>query len=79
MSDPTSESEPSVCASCGEAFGCGARLEGCWCSDLTLDSVAAEVLKNKFDACLCPKCLAAFASQPLMKPEIADRNDSGRS
>jgi cysteine-rich CWC protein len=59
----TSEREysPSVCDSCGEEFGCGAKLDGCWCNDLKLDPGAAEFLKNKFDACLCPKCLKTFA------------------
>jgi hypothetical protein len=55
---------PSVCDSCGDEFGCGAKLDGCWCNDLKLDPGGAETLKNKFDGCLCPKCLAVFASPP---------------
>ena len=63
---------PSVCDSCGEEFGCGAKLDGCWCSDMKLESGAADSFKNKFDGCLCPQCLATFAEQPAADPALAD-------
>lgn len=53
--------EPSVCASCGETFGCGAKLDGCWCTDVELSPETADELKAKFKDCLCPKCLQVFA------------------
>ena len=52
--------EPSVCESCGETFGCGAKLAGCWCVDVQLAEDATETLKAKFEACLCPKCLENY-------------------
>ncbi len=67
VSDLPEKNEPCVCASCGETFGCGAKFDGCWCTEVTLSEEAtAEVAKN-FDGCLCPKCLNAFASRPSMK------------
>lgn len=64
MSDVSKNIEPSVCASCGETSGCGAKLDGCWCNEVTLsEEITAEIAKN-FDGCLCPKCLNAFAARP---------------
>lgn len=54
----TSEkAETKTCESCGEPFGCGAKLDGCWCVDVELDPVIADDLKAKYEDCLCPKCL----------------------
>ncbi|MFN0277083.1 MAG: cysteine-rich CWC family protein [Pyrinomonadaceae bacterium] len=53
--------EPKTCESCGETFGCGAKLDGCWCAELTISPEAADEIKAKFDDCLCPKCLSAIA------------------
>ena len=50
-----------VCEACGEAFGCGARAEGCWCVDVPLSVEAATGLKDKYLNCLCPRCLAGAA------------------
>ena len=68
------ESKPAnkTCESCGEAFGCGARLAGCWCTELTLTEPQAESIKAKFDYCLCPRCLAKFAEKVAMKVTYAD-------
>ena len=64
MSVSSKVSEPSVCASCGETFGCGAMLDGCWCTEVTLsEEITAEIARD-FDGCLCPKCLDAFAARP---------------
>lgn len=73
MSDSTSASEPFICASCGETFGCGAKLDGCWCTELTLSETATAEVAKDFEGCLCPKCLGAFAAKPELKPEY--RND----
>ena len=48
-----------VCESCGAEFGCGANLDGCWCTELTLTESMAADIKAKFTDCLCPKCLAS--------------------
>lgn len=53
--------EQKVCESCGEAFGCGAKLDGCWCVDVGIPTEMAANLKAKFNDCLCPKCLASMA------------------
>jgi hypothetical protein len=54
--------KPSVCESCGTEFGCGAKLDGCWCTELTLSESAASEIKAKFGDCLCPECLEKYAS-----------------
>lgn len=53
----------SVCESCGETFGCGARLDECWCNDVIISEESAADLKAKFGDCLCPKCLAKIADR----------------
>lgn len=59
--------EPKLCESCGETFGCGANLDGCWCVDVAIPPVAADDLKSKFNDCLCPQCLASLAETDLTK------------
>jgi hypothetical protein len=54
--------EAKVCESCGNTFGCGAKLDGCWCAELTLPESAVQEIKEKFEKCLCPECLRIFAS-----------------
>jgi hypothetical protein len=54
----TSEkAEIKTCESCGEPFGCGAKLDGCWCVDVELAPAIANDLMAKYTDCLCPKCL----------------------
>lgn len=64
--------EQKICGSCGEPFGCGAKLDGCWCTELTLTKSQAENIKAKFTDCLCPQCLEKFAEKPAMKVTYAD-------
>lgn len=54
--------ESKICESCGETFGCGAKIDGCWCVEIELESEVADDLKAKYSDCLCPKCLANVAS-----------------
>ena len=49
--------EPMVCASCGETFGCGAKLEGCWCADVILSEEETAKIANEYSDCVCPACL----------------------
>ncbi len=56
-------SVPSVCGSCGETFGCGAKLDGCWCTDVTLSEEITAAIAKEFNGCLCPKCLLKAASE----------------
>lgn len=59
------EREPSKCESCGEEFGCGAKLEGCWCSELSLGETTRAELRTRFQRCLCRACLERFAAGEL--------------
>lgn len=54
------EPKPSICDSCGEEFGCGAKLDGCWCADVKVSEETSERLKNTFKGCLCPDCLEKY-------------------
>ena len=65
MSNMTEQKpEPKVCGSCGESFGCGAKLDGCWCAELKLPEAAATKLNVEFTDCLCSKCLKALSARP---------------
>jgi hypothetical protein len=56
--------EPSVCEACGESFTCGAKLSGCWCSEIKLsDEIRAE-LKSRYRSCLCRACLERLSELP---------------
>lgn len=70
------ESKPAnkICESCGEAFGCGANLNGCWCAALTLSESQAERIKAKFNDCLCPQCLEKIAEKTAMKITYPERS-----
>ena len=50
-----------ICESCGAEFGCGAKLDGCWCTELTLTESAAAEIRAKFNECLCRGCLENVA------------------
>jgi Cysteine-rich CWC len=75
MSVPSNKGEPSVCASCGETFGCGAKLDGCWCMKVTLSDEATAAIAKDLSGCLCPKCLASFASRAAMKLTYPDGSE----
>jgi Cysteine-rich CWC len=47
-----------TCESCGREFGCGAQDDACWCSDASLDKQRLAILREHFERCLCPDCLA---------------------
>jgi hypothetical protein len=47
-----------TCESCGREFGCGAQDATCWCSEMTLDKQRLAILREHFERCLCPDCLA---------------------
>ena len=63
---------PSICNSCSSEFGCGAKLDGCWCTDVKLAPWQAEIVRNKFDDCLCPACLAKFAAIKAIRVTYPD-------
>jgi hypothetical protein len=49
-----------TCSRCATTFGCQNETKGCWCEDLTLSSETLVHLRQSFDNCLCPTCLAAY-------------------
>ena len=54
-----------TCESCGREFGCGARDGACWCADHALTKERLAVLREHFEHCLCPDCLAVAAGDRL--------------
>lgn len=52
-----------VCESCGAEFACGAKLSGCWCSEVKLDDAARAELSTRFRGCLCRACLEGHAAR----------------
>jgi hypothetical protein len=64
-----------VCAACGTAFGCGAKLDGCWCTEVKLTDAQAAELRERFDDCLCPSCLGSIAARPAIKVIYPDKRE----
>ena len=60
--------EPAVCEACGGPFTCGAKLSGCWCSEIKLSDETRAELKSRYQSCLCRECLEKVAEhQPAAK------------
>jgi len=57
--------EIKVCECCGQEFGCGAKLDGCWCTELTLTESAAAEIRTQFQDCVCRSCLEKFDPDPI--------------
>jgi hypothetical protein len=49
-----------ICSKCATPFGCQNETRGCWCEDLTLGPETLAQLRQSFDNCLCPACLARY-------------------
>jgi hypothetical protein len=56
-----------TCESCGREFGCRADDGSCWCNDVTLDPAQLAILREHFERCLCPDCLALAARESPLK------------
>lgn len=54
--------EPATCEACGGPFTCGAKLSGCWCSEIKLSDETRADLKGRYRNCLCRKCLDKLAT-----------------
>jgi hypothetical protein len=54
---------PSVCEACGGSFTCGAKLSGCWCSEIKLSDETRAELKARYSSCLCRQCLERLAER----------------
>jgi hypothetical protein len=58
--------EPSVCEACGAPFTCGAKLSGCWCSEIKLSDETRSDLKSRYSNCLCRECLERLSEPPAV-------------
>jgi len=55
----------SRCPRCGGPFHCGANdPTPCACGTLKLDAALLADLRQRYDRCLCLRCLAALAEPP---------------
>jgi hypothetical protein len=52
-----------ACESCGREFSCGADEASCWCNAVELTQDRLAILREHFERCLCPDCLALAAKQ----------------
>src|SRR2546423_1895929 len=50
-----------ACPRCSAQFGCHA--EQCWCVDVKVPLEALVELRQSYDACVCPACLAHSAEK----------------
>jgi hypothetical protein len=51
-----------TCESCGREFACGADTRACWCGAVALGPERLAILREHFERCLCPDCLAVAAA-----------------
>lgn len=56
---------PSIkqCSKCNTSFECKNDAMGCWCQQYTLSADTLKHLKENFENCLCPQCLAIYAEE----------------
>ncbi len=54
---------PSKCEACGNEFACGAKLSGCWCSEIKLSAETRADLGERYSGCLCRACLEKQAGK----------------
>jgi Cysteine-rich CWC len=52
-----------TCESCGREFACGAHDGACWCTEVVLEPDRRAILREHFERCLCPDCLAVAARE----------------
>lgn len=46
-----------TCEACGSEFECELALGGCWCSKIDLSDEQRASLAEKYQDCICRKCL----------------------
>ncbi|HSI49324.1 MAG TPA: cysteine-rich CWC family protein [Ideonella sp.] len=57
------------CPRCGGGFHCGANDAGpCACTALTLADSTLAALRQRYDSCLCLRCLQAVAGGADIEP-----------
>jgi len=58
-----------TCPRCGGGFHCGAHdAAPCACTALTLDAATLAALHERWQGCLCLRCLAALAAGAPLQP-----------
>jgi iron complex transport system permease protein len=51
------------CSLCDARFGCARGRPGCWCEGVRLQAEALAEVRRLATDCVCPECLAGFASR----------------
>ena len=64
-----------ACESCGREFTCGADTGSCWCGSMELGADRLAILREHFELCLCPDCLAIAKATPLGQSTPAGATD----
>jgi hypothetical protein len=60
------------CPRCGGAFHCGVNdAEPCPCTELQLPEPTLSRLRERFDGCLCLRCLRTLAENPQEIGDVA--------
>jgi len=63
---------PDRCPRCGAGFACGAAGPApCACTGVALGAERLAALRQRYNGCLCPGCLAALAAGAPVGPEDA--------
>jgi len=58
-----------LCPRCGSDFHCGMHEAGpCACTGVTLDAGLQQRLRERFNGCLCLRCLRALAGGATLDP-----------
>jgi Cysteine-rich CWC len=60
-----------ICSKCNVTFSCGSPEPGCWCESIHLTHETLQLLKEKYDNCLCPECLKSFEQTDLAAPNAS--------
>jgi len=68
----TSEPISKTCEFCGQTFGCGAKLDRCWCSEVTVPAAIAEFVRSKYADCLCSNCLRKISAGAAIVIKYSD-------
>lgn len=57
------------CGHCHQSFLCQ-QEGGCWCGTVMLNAVQLAWIKQRYENCLCPRCLTAVAAGTLSDRSI---------
>jgi len=57
-----------TCEACGATFTCSASGAECWCAGVELRGGALAELRERFQDCLCPRCLPREGQAPASAP-----------